>query len=157
MAQLTNEQIAAVAELVNGGAKLGDVQKFLNEQFGISMTYMEVRFLVDDLDLTVKDPKVEEKKTEEAPATSGDTSAQPEQSAENASVQGGVTVEISPVQIPGTIVSGKVTFTDGVTSMWSLDANGRLQLEGAAPDYRPSQADIEDFQQKLQTILSGQY
>ena len=36
---------------------LSDVQKKINTDFGIVLTYMDVRFLVDDLDLTLIDPE----------------------------------------------------------------------------------------------------
>lgn len=53
---LTPEQKQAVVNWVTAGANLSDIQKKLTEQFQISMTYRDVRFLVDDLDLTLKDP-----------------------------------------------------------------------------------------------------
>jgi hypothetical protein len=52
---LTPEQKNAVASWVAAGDSLSDVQKKLSGQFKISMTYMDVRFLVDDLDLALKD------------------------------------------------------------------------------------------------------
>ncbi|MBO6101818.1 MAG: hypothetical protein J6P03_01010 [Opitutales bacterium] len=152
MANLTQEQADKVRELVNSGAKLGDIQKFLNEKFGLNMTYMEVRFMVDDLDLTIKDAK-----SAPAPAPSPAEAEKPAAPAEPQEQQGGVTVEISPVQRPGAITGGKVTFSDGVSANWELDADGRLRLDGADPSYRPSQADVADFQEKLRTILSAQY
>ena len=36
---------------------LSDVQKKINTDFGMVLTYMDVRFLVDDLDLTLVDPE----------------------------------------------------------------------------------------------------
>ena len=53
---LTPEQKQAVASWVAAGDNLSAVQKKLTEQFQISMTYRDVRFLVDDLDLALKDP-----------------------------------------------------------------------------------------------------
>src|SRR3954463_16773488 len=53
---LTPEQTQAVASWVAAGDNLSAVQKKLAEQFKISMTYRDVRFLVDDLDLALKDP-----------------------------------------------------------------------------------------------------
>jgi hypothetical protein len=53
---LTPEQKAAVATWVTAGDNLSVVQKKLNDQFKLSLTYRDVRFLVDDLDLTLKDP-----------------------------------------------------------------------------------------------------
>ena len=53
---LTLEQKAAVASWVAAGDNLSAVQKKLSEQFKLSLTYRDVRFLVDDLELTLKDP-----------------------------------------------------------------------------------------------------
>jgi len=51
---LTSEQKQTVAAWVTAGDNLSIVQKKLSEQFKISMTYMDVRFLVDDLGLELK-------------------------------------------------------------------------------------------------------
>jgi len=53
---LTPEQKQAVSSWVAAGDNLSAIQKKLTEQFKISMTYMDVRFLVDDLNLVLKDP-----------------------------------------------------------------------------------------------------
>jgi hypothetical protein len=51
---LTPEQKQAVAAWAAAGDSLAVIQKKLSEQFKISMTYMDVRFLVDDLGLELK-------------------------------------------------------------------------------------------------------
>jgi hypothetical protein len=53
---LTPEQKQAVSAWVASGDNLSAIQKKLAEQFKVSMTYMDVRFLVDDLNLALKDP-----------------------------------------------------------------------------------------------------
>jgi len=53
---LTPEQKQAVAAWIAAGDNLSAVQKKLTEQFQVSMTYRDVRFLVDDLNLELKDP-----------------------------------------------------------------------------------------------------
>lgn len=53
---LTPEQKTAVAAWVAAGDNLSAVQKKLSEQFQVAMTYRDVRFLVDDLNLELKDP-----------------------------------------------------------------------------------------------------
>jgi len=67
---LTPEQKAAVVSWVAAGDNLSAVQKKLSEQFKISLTSRDVRFLVDDLNLELKDaaPKID---------TSDVTKAQP--------------------------------------------------------------------------------
>jgi hypothetical protein len=58
---LTPEQKEALASWIAAGDNLSTVQKKLVEQFQVSMTYRDVRFLVDDLNLALKDatPKVD--------------------------------------------------------------------------------------------------
>jgi len=58
---LPPEQKQAVASWVAAGDNLSAVQKKLLEQFKVSLTYRDVRFLVDDLNLELKDaaPKVD--------------------------------------------------------------------------------------------------
>jgi len=71
---LTPEQKQTVATWVAAGDNLSAIQKKLSEQFKISMTYMDVRFLVDDLDLSLKDaaPKVDTNDVSKAqPAAKG--------------------------------------------------------------------------------------
>ncbi|QYM77578.1 hypothetical protein K0B96_09580 [Horticoccus luteus] len=53
---LSPEQQTAVASWVSAGDNLSAIQKKLTEQFNLSLTYMDVRFLVDDLNLALKDP-----------------------------------------------------------------------------------------------------
>lgn len=82
--QLTPEQKHAVASWVAAGDNLSVVQKKLSEQFQLALTYRDVRFLVDDLNLELKDPapKVDASdvtKTPPAnPATPGPRAAPPE-------------------------------------------------------------------------------
>jgi len=68
--QLTPEQKKAVASWVAAGDNLSAVQKKLTEQFKISLTYRDVRFLVDDLNLELKDaaPKVDTSDVTKTPA-----------------------------------------------------------------------------------------
>lgn len=53
---LTPEQQQAVSSWVAAGDNLSAIQKKLSEQFQVSLTYRDVRFLVDDLNLALKDP-----------------------------------------------------------------------------------------------------
>ena len=77
---LTPEQKQAVASWVAAGDNLSTVQQKLREQFQLSMTYMDVRFLVDDLNLELKDPKPPAKTNDLAkappPAAPGDKSGE---------------------------------------------------------------------------------
>ncbi|HEY3754569.1 MAG TPA: hypothetical protein VGL42_00310 [Opitutaceae bacterium] len=52
---LTPEQSQAVTSWIAAGDNLSAVQRKLADQFKLSLTYMDVRFLVDDLNLQLKD------------------------------------------------------------------------------------------------------
>ena len=53
MASLTPAQTAQVASWVAAGATLSQVQTRLAAELGVTMTFMDVRFLVDDLNVLV--------------------------------------------------------------------------------------------------------
>jgi hypothetical protein len=65
----------------------------------------------------------------------------------------GLSVTVDQIARPGALVSGKVTFTDGQKAAWTLDQMGRLGLAADQKGYRPSPADLEQFQAALQTEL----
>ena len=66
---LSDTQKVIVAEWVQNGRSLADVQRSLREEFDISLTYMDVRFLVDDLDVKMPEPKVEPESNQEGRKT----------------------------------------------------------------------------------------
>lgn len=143
---LTEEQTAAVAEWVRGGAALPEVQKRLEQEFGIRATYMDVRFLVDDLDLEL---------VNSGPEFKDPLPKQPDVAA----APGKVRVSMDKITRPGALVSGQVTFSDGKSAQWFLDQMGRLSLNPSQPDYRPSPEDVQAFQTELRTVIekSGMY
>ncbi len=48
------------------------------------------------------------------------------------------------------MISGKVTFSDGQLAEWYLDQTGRLGVVPKTAGYKPSAADVQDFQTALQ-------
>ena len=147
--ELSSEQKQAVSKWISEGSGLSDVQKRLSEEFGVSMTYMDVRFLVLDLGLEVKDGSGKEE--HEKPETAGESDS-PEDIL-SGELQKGVSVELDRVVKPGSIVSGTVMFSDGKSGSWMLDQMGRLALDTGSPDYRPSQEDMQAFQEELKSAL----
>ena len=147
------EQKRQIGIWVNEGMGLSDIQKKINDDFGIVMTYMDVRFLVDDLDLDLID---EEEETEPDADDKADGGEQP--SAEDPleeSAVGGVQVELDTVTPPGAMASGSVTFSDGKQKKWTLDQFGRLGLSGGDEGYKPSDEDVMEFQKQLDSALRG--
>ena len=151
--KLDDAQRKKVAIWIDEGAKLAEIQNRLASEFGLKLTYMEARFLVDDLKLTPRDP--EPPKTPEPPAakpaTATPLSTTPVAPGENNPAAGGkVSVTVDQIARPGTVVSGKVTFSDGQTAEWYLDQSGRLGVVPKQQGYKPSAADVQDFQLALQ-------
>jgi hypothetical protein len=158
MAKLTPAQVSKVSQWVAEGASLSAIQGKLSSELGLSMTFLDVRFLVDDLNLTLQEkeepkkpaeePVVEEPAAEAAPA---DGAAAP--APETAPAVTSVKVEMDPLARPGTMVSGTVTFSDSQVADWYIDMEGRPGVVPRVPGYRPTQPDIVEFQTQLDGVL----
>ncbi len=66
---------------------------------------------------------------------------------------GEVVIDLDRIVRPGAVVSGNVTFSDGVAGKWALDQHGRLMLDTSQKGYQPSPADVQSFQHQLQAAL----
>jgi hypothetical protein len=149
MASLTPDQAAKVASWVASGATLSQIQSKLSAEFNISMTYMDVRFLVDDLNLALIEKEEPKKEEPAAEATVEEGAADPAAAA----TAGAVSVEVDTIARPGMIVSGHVKFSDGQIADWFIDEAGRPGMSARVPGYRPTDNDMRDFQQKLDVAL----
>ena len=177
---LTPEQKNSVSLWVAAGDNLSAVQKKITEQFKVSMTYRDVRFLVDDLNLELKDPapKVDASDVSKTPppvakapgasaphAGAADAADESPADAEAELADEGlddlppgassVSVEVDKVTlIPGALAAGTVTFSDGVTGKWVIDQQYRPGFtEISQPGYRPTPADSQAFMQQLSAQL----
>lgn len=157
---LDDAQKQKVSQWIEEGLKLSEVQDRLAKELGLRMTYMEVRFLMDDLGVKLKD-----KPRETAPADLSAGKAAPPPAAgkqplavgpaEEPAVPGSaVSVTVDQVTRPGSLASGKVKFSDGKSAEWYLDQMGRLGLVPKEQGYKPSQEDLMDFQVELQNELA---
>ena len=161
---LDESQRKKVAQWIAQGLKLSEIQNRLDSELGLSLTYMEVRLLVDDLKLIPKD--VERVKSGQSPLTETTAAsstpapgAKPAaggapKPAEPSMGTAGVSVSVDQLARPGAVVSGKVTFSDGNKAEWYLDQSGRLGLVAQQPGYRPPPADVQQFQMALEAELS---
>lgn len=165
---LDDAQTARVREWINQGLKVAEIQSRLADDLGIKLTYMEARLLLDDLQLKPKDAPAPPKPAE-SPLTGGGgarlagpaggpegpgLAGTPPPSPGGSPGGGKVTVGVDDIARPGALVSGKVTFRDGQTADWQLDQMGRLAVVPKQQGYRPSQADIADFQAELESVLA---
>jgi len=161
---LDDSQRKRVAEWIGQGLKLSEIQNRLNTELGLSLTYIEVRLLVDDLKLTPKD--IERVKPAQSPLTAsgapstgtppaaGKPPSGAPKGAENSAAPGKVSLSVDTLARSGAVVSGKVTFSDGNKADRYLDQAGRLGLVSEKTGYRPPAADVQDFQAALETELS---
>ncbi|MDG1173299.1 MAG: hypothetical protein P8M67_03275 [Opitutales bacterium] len=143
----STEQKSEISNWVADGMGLSDIQKKINTDFGIVMTYMDVRFLVDDLNLELVE---KEEPAPKNPDPSDDLDAIVEEPS-----TGGVTIDVDGVTPPGAMASGSVIFSDGESKKWSIDQFGRLAMTGGTEDYKPSDEDIMEFQKQLESTLRG--
>jgi hypothetical protein len=138
--KLSPDQVLSLKQWASEGASMSDLQRHLKEDFGFTLTYMDTRFLILDLGIelieeTKEEPKIEEKA---APIPTGT-----------------VSVTMDTLTLPGALVSGKVTFSDGETAIWMLDQTGRPGLDPDTPGYRPVQEDIIEFQRQLRALIES--
>lgn len=150
---LKDSQKQQVAAWVGEGLSLAQIQTKIGDEFGVAMTYMDVRFLVDDLNLELRDAPVPEEKSPSAAAADSaeDVPAGTPEGAERQDVpaaSGGVSLSVDAVQMPGVLASGEVVFSDGVRGKWFIDGRGP-GLSDFPEGYRPPQSDVPEFQQKL--------
>jgi len=150
-----------VAGWIDEGLKLAEIQKKLMAEFGLNLTYMEVRLLVNDLKLMPKDPPPPqppnplspEPGAAAAPVGPEEGLAEPFPEEAAPAGAGAVSVSVDRVARPGALVSGSVTFSDGNAAAWHLDQLGRLGLVPKTSGYRPTQPDLQAFQIELQNQL----
>ena len=159
---LDEAQRTKVAEWIKEGLKLSDIQNRIGSELGVRLTYMEVRLLVDDLKLMPKDaepPPAPSTLTQPAAAPAGPGPAKAPPAAPAAQPPpapggaGQVTVVVDQIARPGAVVSGKVTFSDGMRAVWQFDEMGQLRLAAEQPGYRPPAADVQQFQMALEREL----
>ncbi len=156
--QLSEQQKQTVTGWAREGCSLSEIQRRISQQFNVTMTYIDVRLLVLELGAEIKEQK--------KPATPAEIKAQAPAPAAEApmgeenddipafepepEIGGSVKVEVDRVTRAGAVVSGTVTFSDGVLASWALDQMGRLALSASGrKDYRPTQEDAQAFQQAV--------
>lgn len=168
MVELTVEQKQKVSEWAEAGATLNDLQSRLKAEFGLTMTYMEARLLAMELEVRLKDKTVKAAPVAEAAAVAPVTAEEEMDEAfegpgpesfplaeDEEEVPGVATFAMAKDElvVPGALVSGTVTFSDGMEAKWFLDQTGRLSLKAGHAGYQPPQVDVPKFQQELEKIL----
>ena len=172
---LSEEQVARIQSWVDEGADLSEVQDRLRSEMDVHVTYMEMRFLMDDLGIQQKsDPEPEkEEPQKEEPEEPGKVvdaifdeegaapDAAPEeqipQPSEPGTAEGdaaaGVTVTVSKVQRPGMAISGRASFSGGNSAEWWIDQMGQLGMKPDNEGFRPTEPEVMAFQRELQRVV----
>jgi hypothetical protein len=162
--ELNDAQKQTVAGWLSAGLSLSEIQKRLGTELGLSLTYMEVRFLVDDLKLVPKDAERPKGPVEVAKGSSPEAARIPNGPSASGSPTssagpvgpgtGQVSLTVDQISRPGALASGQVTFSDGQSAGWYLDQMGRLGLVSKQQGYKPSPADLQSFQVALERELA---
>ena len=153
MANFPPQQRQLVEQWAAEGATLNQIQDRLRSECALTLTYMETRLLLLELGVKIQEkprevpPEVQPAPPAPVPGEDGEPAAE--------SPAGGsdLNIVVDDVPPPGALISGKATFSDGVTVMWFLDQMGRFGMRGPTEDYKPPAADIPVFQRDLDTLL----
>jgi len=139
VSQLSDDQKNQIAAWAADGAQLPDIQKKMQEEFKIQITYMDTRFLVLDLGVELlKEAVVEEPAVAEVVKVA----------------TGFVDAKVDEIERPGALKSGSVTFSDGEKALWMIDQEGRLSIDADTAGYQADEEDLIKFQEKLRDLLT---
>ena len=156
---LTDDQVTIIKSWVDDGAQLADIQKKMEQDLKIRVTYMDTRFLVLDLGLEIQSAEPEQEDEPDANTPEGAselTEDDIEVLPHDAGAAGGqVTVTVDEITRPGVMVSGRVTFPDGESGMWYVDEMGRLGIDPDTAGYRPAESDLMAFQKRLREVMEN--
>ena len=159
--QLTELQKDRVRQWAAEGDSLSKIQDKLTAEFGIRMSYIDVRLLVLELQVAIQE---KEKPKEIVPQPSPTPPSAPhaemaedmddDPQMDGAPAGNGVSVSVSRIAKPGFAYCGDVTFSDGTQAQWGITAHGELALTGGPAGYRPSPEDVRAFQLELRNQLT---
>lgn len=175
MAVSEMERNEFIMNCLNEGLSLNDVQNRLSEEMGIHMTYMELRMLTSELQVSweAQDRRAEAARPKSKPAPEAqrpaaqqanpaeesmadenmNAAAETEEPGEAADDTNGTVVEVSKVQRPGYSMSGTVKFGSGASGEWFVDGYGRLGFEKDELSSDPTEEDLKSFQPALYKAL----
>lgn len=139
ISQLSEDQKSQISAWAAAGAQLPDIQKKMQQEMGLQVTFMDTRFLVSDLGIELVKEEVQLAEAEVKPAVVP---------------TGFVDATVDEIVRAGALKSGSVCFSDGEKAIWSIDQSGRLSLDADTPGYQPDEEDLIKFQEKLRDLLT---
>lgn len=149
---LSPEQISLIQQWADDGDGFPEIQKRLRDEFELRVTYLETRFLLEDLKIELKPAPVPEPEVAAETPDDQDIAGEGGESDETGG-EGGASVTVDTVLRPGAIISGRVDFGGGKTAAWWLDQMGRLGMDPADPAFRPDEAQMVAFQSELRAVI----
>lgn len=170
---MTQQEIKAfIADGIAQGLSLSKIPDALTGK-GTHITYMELRLLASEIEVSQLEKLDKPKAKPAAPAAPAEPAPAPgmeegddealtppeapaalsagEAAPEAAPAAGKTVVEVNPIAKPGFLVHGSVKFASGVTADWFLDQDYRLGLSNNSG--KPTETDIMEFQKELQKVL----
>ena len=161
------ERKQIVAQLLKEGRKPSEIQDYLRKEKGDSITYMELRMLLSEMEAKLpEEPSKPFTPLKASPLTSstppapqqskprgkGQPAPPPSQSAA-AGPRGKTSVAVDDMPQPGSMLSGRVRFGSGAKALWFMDETGRIGLDPELGTGKPDQQDMQEFQTELRRIL----
>lgn len=167
-----NEIKDFIVEKTLEGMAMTAIQDALAEA-GVKIKFMELRLLAAECDAVLEKKRQEKAAAEakaaaanaektaaaapapaQAPAAPAPAAAEAETAEAPAGPRGETTVTVSPIQRPGYLACGMVTFGTGGTAEWFLDQSGQLALDNLkGPE--PDRQDQQEFVRELKKVLGG--
>lgn len=151
---LSPEQISQIQAWADEGDGFPEIQKKLRDEFEIRITYLETRFLLEDLKIELKPaPEPEPEPEVVADEVTADDEPVEDGNLPEDDGTGTAKVTIDSVLRPGAIISGKVDFGGGNVASWWLDQMGRLGMDPMENGFRPSESQVLAFQDELRAVI----
>lgn len=137
---LSQEQKSLIEQWVNEGQDFNALQKSINNQFGLKLTFMDTRFLILDMGLQIQTKEEDPSETREPALTTTKGTGQLE-------------LSISEITRPGMAVSGDVIFPSGAFGIWFIDSQYRIGIDPDASSPEPTEKDMNSFQTEIKGFL----
>lgn len=161
-----------IAQQTDAGLSLSAIQDKLAEQ-DVKISFLELRLLASEIE-SVLAKKKEEKTAKTSPGNqpqaapesnpetdvpgrtpdTADTPASPAEPPAPDKLRGKTTVSLSPIQRPGYLACGSVSFGSGATADWLFDQAGRLELDNSSGG-KPDAQDLREFQEELRKAFGA--
>ena len=148
---MTNDdRKAIVRQLLKEGRTLSQIQDYLRNEKGDSITYMELRLLLSEM----PDAQLPEKELPKPvlPPSAPPAAGKPDPAAV-AAPTGKLSISMDQMPAPGSMLSGYARFSSGAKAHWFLDETGRLGLEPELGSGKPTPADMTEFTTELRRML----